>query len=218
MRFVLLALVGLVAWPVWAEDDAFQLSFTPAFRLTCLPGQNFAMLESLWLQRLPKKDVSGYQKTLAAQGIFFPQPLHRADENVPLQASCSLGGHNIQVAMTGNGDITPQATKANDGKPFAYTDCGRVMSLTLQSLKVDGVQWQGEAAFADACLESNILRMRVYPAERRMQVCTQDVGGLLEDGLPDVWYGDIPVVFDMRQNPPTPQVSCKTHDISPSSK
>lgn len=218
MRFTWFALVGLIALPVWAEDVPFQRAFTPAFRLTCLPGQNFASLESLWLQRLPERGLSSYQKTLAAQGVHFPKPLNRADENVPLQASCLVDGHDIQVTMTGNGDITPQATKANGGKPFTYTDCERVMSLTLQSLKVNGKVWQGQAAFADACLDASVLRMRIYPAERRMQVCTQAMGGLLEDGLPDVWYSDIPVAADVRANPPTPQVSCKTIDIPQSDK
>lgn len=198
--------------PAWGEEP-FRQAFTPAFRLTCLPGQNFAVLESLWLERLPRDDMAAFTHDLAAKGVYFPSPLRKVGEQTPLAAHCLVEGHTVAVAMLGRGDITEAAVAANGRKPFAFQDCERVMNLALQSLKVDGHPWYSDAGFANACLDSNIVRMRIYPAEKRLQVCTQAVGGMLEDGLPDVWYGDLPVDAAVRENPPTPQVTCKTVNL-----
>lgn len=180
-----------------------------AFRLTCLPGQDFAVLEPFHLDRMPKQNTKAYLAELAKQGIYAGADMSKKFDDLPLKASCQLGSHRIDVDFTylSSVDLAIGNDPSNTLSTYrSLQHCQSPNNLALTSLKVDGKHWMSEPYFSHDCLDPQVFRMRIYPADNKVMVCKQSTGGQIEFAPLAMWYSSLSV--DADGNPPMPEVTC----------
>lgn len=183
----------------------------PGVRLTCLSGQNFAILEPFYLNLMPRHNMEAYAKTLEKQGIYVGTDMTKPAEEVPLKASCNLGNHRIEANFTYISSVDlaagndPSNTLAN---MRSRQHCESLNNLSLEALKVNGKKIFSHGRFAHPCLDPQIFRIRINPDDQTLNICEQSTGGLPEFAPLEMWYSSLSL--DENGNPPRPEISCTT--------
>ncbi len=208
--FALILPIAAFAEPAKTTTTPYDWQ-APAVRLTCLPGQDFAVLEPFYLSKMPRQNTQAYAQDLAKQGIYVGVDMTKPTEDLPLKASCNLGNHRIEAHFTYISSVDlaagndPSNTLAN---MRSRQHCESLNNLSLEALKVNGKKIFNYGRFAHPCLDSQIFRIRINPDNKTLNICEQSTGGLPEFAPLEMWYSSLSL--DEEGNPPLPEITCTT--------
>jgi hypothetical protein len=183
----------------------------PAVRLTCLPGQDFAVLEPFYLNIMPRHNIEAYAQSLIKQGIYVGTDMTKSVADLPLKASCRLGHQLIEADFTYLASLDlaagndPSNTLAN---MRSRQHCESLNNISLEALKIDGKKVYAHSRFAHPCLDPQIFRIRINPGNKTLNICEQSTGGMPEFAPLEMWYSSLSL--DEKGNPPMPEISCTT--------